>query len=190
MPFEALLSFLVLIGVLVGFAVHHFGKADREVLIKQWLFKRNLILTSCKRDWSTLIDDNRGIEVNGVNYFDNNTPTAEVYNISAKPADGHGYYTGSARVRHIAGQYTVTVIWDDKAPKVIAPPNALPQEDINRAVEAHIEWLRNNPHELRRYDMDGNGVLDADEWERLRFLVREQIKSGAKLPSQPVDRAW
>ena len=190
MAAEALLSFLVPIGALVAFAVYHFGKANREELIKQWLHKRGLILTSCKRDWSTFVDDHRGIEGNGAHYFGDNAPTAEVYDIKAKSTDGRGYYMGSARVRRIAGQYTVTVIWDGQAPAAMAAPNALPQEDINRAVEAHIEWLRQNPHELQRYDMDGNGVLDAEEWERLRFMVREQIKSGANLPSQPIDRSW
>lgn len=181
---------IVLILLVAGFAVYHFGKANREELIKQWLQKRGLVLMSCKRDWNTFIDDNQGIEQTGTNHFVDRAPTAEVYDIKAQTTDKRGYYTGSARVRRIAGQYTVTVVWDGQAPAALATPNALPQEDINRAAEAHIEWLRQNPHELQRYDMDGNGVLDAEEWERLRFLVRDQIKSGANLPSQPVDRSW
>jgi hypothetical protein len=49
------------------------------------------------------------------------------------------------------------------------------QDPLTRALELLRAWKNDQPALLRRFDIDGDGVLDREEWERARAAARKQV---------------
>ncbi len=49
------------------------------------------------------------------------------------------------------------------------------QDQLNREVARRLDMLSNQPELMMRYDSNGDGILDREEWEVVRTLVRRQV---------------
>jgi hypothetical protein len=55
-------------------------------------------------------------------------------------------------------------------------PAEFPSDDeLNREVARRLDLISNRPDLMMRYDANGDGVLDRQEWEVVRSLVRRQV---------------
>lgn len=95
----------------------------------------------------------------------------------ARAGDAAGALASAARGDY---RYTEHRIYPDVSVGVIGEFRTLgglgESDPQTRALELLRAWKRDQPALLRRFDADGDGVLNQHEWERARAAARKQVR--------------